>query len=248
MDASAFVRPERRLVETTLFTGHQNEAMLRAARDALCGTALQRGYTLISCDDWDLLERINRENLDSWLPIMHRPNGDGWFWVGAADADGRIVATQAGVLIDCGQRSFGDRLSDLSFFYADPERDNGVGEMCFCASDTAFKTLGQFCYLTAGWTHPAARGKGLFHLVGRAVRLLAMGRWSPNWWGGMVAPGTVPQWAEKKAGRRFLEHRPTILYQNPPCGFEYPPLHFMRISRSAFFLDMQAVIDAARQS
>ncbi len=238
---------ERDLVETAALAGHLPAALLTGARDALCARALACGITLVSCNDWPALEAINRANLTSWLPIMHRPNGTDWFWIGAADADGRIVGTQAGVLLDCTGRSLGERLSDLSFFYRDPATERTPGEHCFCASDAAFDSFGKFCYLTAGWTHPDRRGQGLFHLVGRAVRLLAAGRWAPHWWGGLVAPETAAQWTAEKAGPLQLERRPTILYRNPAAGYEYPPLRFMRISRSGFFLDMRNAVHSWTQ-
>ncbi|HEY0832499.1 MAG TPA: hypothetical protein VGE72_01210, partial [Azospirillum sp.] len=167
--------------------------------------------------------------------------GEDAFWLAAVDRDGAVVSTHGGVLMDCSGRSFGERLSDLSFFHERPEVEAAPGERCFCASDTAFETRGRVVYLTAGWTHPSVRGKGLLHLLGRLVRLIAWDRWAPHWWAGMVAPDIAPLWSEEKAGRRFLEHRPTILYQNPAAGFDYPPYRFIRFSRPGLHLDMEAI-------
>ncbi|HYH17896.1 MAG TPA: hypothetical protein VD995_04700 [Azospirillum sp.] len=229
----------RALVETLPITGPHVE-MLRAARDALCAAALEQGVTVALSTDWNDLLDLNRRHVDTWLPLMHQPAGDDAFWLAAVDADGEVVATQGGVLMDCSERSFGDRLSDLSFFYDRPE-DAAPGERCFCASDAAHETRGRVCYLTAGWTHPSMRGRGLFHRVGRLVRLIAWDRWNPHSWAGMVAPDIAPLWSEEKAGRRFFEHRPTIWYLNPASGFDYPPYRFIRFTRPGVYLDMEAI-------
>ncbi|CAO3446573.1 hypothetical protein [Azospirillum argentinense] len=215
--------------------------LLSDARDRLCADALAAGVRLVISEAWQGLEQVNRANLSSWLPIMHQPNGSASFWIGAVDARGDVVGTQAGVLLDCSTHSFGDKLSDLTFFYADPT-EAAPGERCFCASNPAFETRGKVCYITAGWTHPRMRGMGLFHLIGRVVRILALAWWTPKWWVGMVAPETAPQWTEAKAGRRLLEARPTILYQHPSAGYDYPPLRLLRFCRAGVVLDMQALI------
>ena len=60
----------------------------------------------------------------------------------------------------------------------------------------------------------------------------------------MVSNAVAPQWSEAKAGRRFLEDRPTILYQNPAAGFDYPPYRLLRFCRAGGLLDLQQVCAA----
>lgn len=227
----------RLLVETLPIAAGPHAELLRAVRDALCAAALVRGVTPVLSTTWEDLEALNRANLGSWLPLMRRPAGLDHFWIGATDREGEVMATQGAALVDCTAASFGDRLSDLSFFSGAP----AARERCFCASPTAFETRGRVAYVTAGWTHPDARGRGLFPLLGRLVRLVAWAGWSPLWWVGMVSDAVAPQWSEAKAGRRMLEPRPTILYQNPEAGFDYPPYRLLRFCRAGVLLDTQEV-------
>ncbi|PWC41755.1 hypothetical protein [Azospirillum sp. TSO22-1] len=234
----------RFLVETLTMPAGPHVGLQNAARDALCSAAVGRGVTPVISATWEDLEALNRANLGSWLPLMRRPDGSDWFWLGAVDERGEVVATQGAALVDCTVASFGDRLSDLSFFSG----RRAPGERCFCASPTAFETRGRVAYVTAGWTHPDARGRGLFPLLGRLVRLVAWARWAPSWWVGMVSDAVAPQWSEAKAGRRFLESRPTILYQNPAAGFDYPPYRLLRFCRAGVLLDLQEVSAAGSRT
>ncbi|WP_431855293.1 hypothetical protein [Azospirillum sp.] len=233
----------RFLVETMIMQDGPHAELLSAARDALCATAVGLGFTPVLSTMWEDLEALNRANLGSWLPLMRRPDGSDWFWLGAVDDRGEVLGTQGAALVDCTAASFGDRLSDLSFFSGRP----APGERCFCASPTAFETTGRVAYVTAGWTHPDARGRGLFPLLGRLVRLVAWARWAPSWCVGMVSDTVAPQWSEAKAGRRFLERRPTILYQNPAVGFDYPPYRLLRFCRAGVLLDLQEVSAAGHR-
>lgn len=227
----------RILLETMPIPDGPHAELQRVARDALCAAAVARGVTPVLSTTWADLEALNRANLASWLPLMRCPAGSDLFWLGAVDSSGDVVATQGAVLVDCTAASFGDSLSDLSFFNGQPER----GERCFCASPTAFETRGWVAYVTAGWTHPDVRGRGLFPLLGRLVRLVAWMRWAPRWHVGMVSDAVASQWSEAKAGRRLLESRPTILYQNPAAGFDYPPYRLLRFCRAGVLLDAQAL-------
>lgn len=234
----------RILVETLAIPDSAPHAeLLRAARDRLCTDAVAKGYTPVLSNTWEDLEALNRANLASWLPLMRRPAGPDWFWLGAVNGEGEVVATQGAVLVDCGGASFGERLADLSFFSGTP----APGERCFCASPAAHLTHGRVAYVTAGWTRPDVRGRGLFHLLGRLVRLIAWARWSPSWWAGMVSDAVAPQWSEAKAGRRFLEERPTILYQNPAASFDYPPYRLLRFCRAGVLADMRHAAEGAAE-
>lgn len=226
----------RALLETLPITG-PHDGMLRAARDAMCAAALAQGLTLIVSDSWRDLEEVNRRNLASWVPILHRAASLPAFWVGAVDTagNGDVVAVQAGLLVDCRERSFAERLADLSLFYDDPA-DAPAGESCFVGDGPAHETFGPVCWIAAGWNRPDWRGRGLFHLVGRAVRLVSWARWSPSWWCGVVTPDVVPAWATERAGPRHLDRRPTILYQQ--AGVERPPLRFLRLSRGGVQQDL----------
>ncbi|HYD68492.1 hypothetical protein [Azospirillum sp.] len=231
----------RALIETLPIGDMPHAELLGRVRDRLCADALAMGLTLVVSDNWCELEAINRRNLASWVPILHRAASLPSFWVGAVDTagDGDVVAVQAGLLVDCRAHSFADHLAALELFYDDPA-DAPAGERCFVGDGPAHETFGPVCWIAAGWNRSDWRGRGLFHLVGRAVRLLSWARWQPSWWCGVVTPDVVPAWATKRAGPRHLDRRPTILYRQ--AGVERPPLHFLRLGRGGVQQDFGRLV------
>ncbi|MBP2291060.1 hypothetical protein [Azospirillum rugosum] len=213
----------------SIFNQADDVRQINAARDALMRKLAARGVSLAVCDDWSELQRLNETNRNSWFELLPRPSSSPAFWIAATDATGEVVATQGVVLLDCSKVSFGERLGDLTAFH-----DAGrapVGEWCFCASEAAFDTTGRVAFVVAGWVRPDWRGKGLFHPMAALMRLAAWARWDVHWWAGLVDPETVPVWNAKGAGRRRLEPRPTIMYQQNGVG--RLPLHLLRFSRPA---------------
>lgn len=244
--ASANVSEELRLpLPAWRGPGGPDEELFRAARDVLCARAQAVGTKLFVSDSWTALEQINRRNLDTWRPLLHRNSSFPAVWVGALDCAGEVVGTQAALRVDCRQRSYGERLEDLSLFYDRPD-DVPPGEACFVGGySPVLTTRGIVAWLAAGWVHPNFRRRDadLFHVIGRAIRLVAWPLWNPSWWAGVVEPETCSKWSVERAGRRHLDDRPTILYQQRDV--KRPPLHHMRISRSAFRLDLQDLVRAA---
>ncbi|TWA76874.1 hypothetical protein FBZ83_11715 [Azospirillum brasilense] len=230
------VAPGFRLVETLPLGTSTLTPELDAARGRLCGELVARGVTPILCESWPDLQALNARHRDSWFPLLPKPASAPAFWVGAADAGGDIIATQGAVFLDCAASSFGERLADLSAFHdgTPPE-----GEWSFCASEAAHDARGRVAFVVAGWVRPDWRGRGLFHPMAFLARLLAWERWGVNWWCGLVDPETVPIWNGRGAGRRRLEPRPTILYEQKDAG--RLPLHLLRFSRPGVVLDMEAL-------
>ncbi|MBP2311874.1 hypothetical protein [Azospirillum soli] len=224
----------RRLLETLPLGNGPLVPALAAARDRLCAAAVARGVTLVVVEDWAELERLNLRHRAEWFPLLPKPASAPSFWLAAVDEEGDVVGTHGVVLLDCSAASLGDRLADLSAFH-DPGHAP-EDEWAFVASEAAHDTTGTVAWIVAGWTRPDWRGKGLFHDLGAAARLVAMARWSPKWVVGLVDPETVPVWSGRGAGRRRLEPRPCILYHQ--AGVGRLPLHFMRWSRAAVLLDL----------
>ena len=209
----------------------------------MCAAALARGITLFVSESWEELEAVNRSNRASWVPILHRAPSLPSFWVGGAGPDGEVVVTQAGLLVDCADGSFADRLSALDVLYDDPW-SAPIEERCFVGGGSlAWETEGTVCWIVAGWVRPDFRGgrgdADLFHLVGRLVRLVSWLRWAPRYWTGVVMPETVPSWSAERAGRRHLSARSDILYID--SSTPRPPLHFLRICRAMALLDFGEV-------
>ncbi|MGY0794277.1 hypothetical protein ACW7BJ_33435 [Azospirillum argentinense] len=217
---------------------------LAPAAQILVERLLCKDVRLFISTDWGDLEDANARHLNSWFPLLPHPASAATHWIGAVDGAGEVIATQGEVLLDCTDRSLGERLGDLTVFH-----ESGTApaeEWCFCASEAAFDTRGKVAWMTAGWVHPDWRGRGLFHPMGHLMRLLGWARWDVNWWSGVVEVDTVPIWNAAGAGRRRLEPRPAVLYQQ--LGVERCPLHFCRFSRAAVTLDAGGVIDRQRRA
>ncbi|HEV7284307.1 MAG TPA: hypothetical protein VGN75_05580 [Kaistia sp.] len=205
-------------------------AGLSSAGNRLCAASLEKGVSLFVSDDWSALTALNERHRDSWFELLPRPASTPCFWVGALDPVGEVVATHGVVLLDCSVASFGERIADLSAFH-----DRGkapADEWAFCASPIAHGTRGHVAWIMAGWNHPDWRGRGLFHLVGAAARLVAMARYHPRWVAGVIDPETVPVWI----GRGTVDPRAAVLYHQHGIG--RLPLHFMRWSRPAVLRDL----------
>lgn len=230
---------ERHLIDTIRITSRPHDSVLAAARDALCAAARGAGVTLALVEDWGDLVALNARHRDGWFPLLPKPASAPAFWIAAVDGGGEVVGTHGVVRLDCSSSSFGARVGDLTAFH-DPGQATAT-EWGFCASEAAADTLGVVAWIVAGWTAPAWRGRGLFHGLGAVARLVALERWNPKWTVGLVDPETTPLWSRRGAGRRRLESRPAILYQQDGVG--RLPLHFMRWSREAVVLDLK---DTAR--
>lgn len=218
-------------------------AQIRAAIAALTDRLASKGVTVFLSDDWSALEALNRRHANSWFPLLPHPASAETLWVGAVDDAGDVVASYGGVRIDCTARSLGERLGDLSVFH-DPG-DAPSEEWCFCADDAAFDTRGVVTWMTAGWTNPAWRGRGLFHPLGHLLRMASWAAWETSWWAGVVEEDTAATvWGAPGAGRRRLSARPTIMYQQ--AGVERCALHYCRFSRPAVTLDAGGIVQRLR--
>jgi len=215
-----------------------------AAALALTAHLETKGVTVFLSDSWSELEALNARHANSWFPLLPHPDTAATLWVGAADAAGDVVGSYGGVRIDCTDKSLGERLGDLSVFHEPGTAP--AEEWCFCADDAAFETRGVVTWMTAGWTNPAWRGRGLFHPLGHLLRMTSWAAWNTNWWAGVVEEDTATTvWGAAGAGKRRLSGRPTILYQQ--SGVERCALHYCRFSRPGVTLDAGALLGRLRQ-
>ncbi|CAO3372916.1 hypothetical protein [Azospirillum argentinense] len=228
------VVPDFRLVETLDLGNTQLAPALRGARDRLCKGLVARGVTPILCESWEALQGLNALHRGNWFPLLPKPSSAPAFWLGLVDGEGEVVATHAVVLVDCAASNFGAKLADLSALH-DPG-SAPADEWAFVASEAAHDTRGKVAWIVAGWTRPDWRGAGLFRRLGELARLVALARWNPKWVVGLVDPETVPVWSGRGGGRCRLEERPGILYHQSGVG--RLPLHFMRWSRHAVYMDL----------
>ncbi len=183
-----------------------------------------RGLSAFRSCEWAELEAINRANLSSWFPLLPKPADLPGQWVGVADPGGAVVAVQGSVLLDCRERSFAARLTDLSAFY-DPAAVP-ADAWCFTASPEARETRGMVAFMSSGWVHPDCRGGDLFHAVGLLNRLAALEAWAPDWLAALVDPGVHRLWTVGRVGPRHLDRFPTVCLHQP--GVSRLTLHVLR--------------------
>lgn len=226
LDSIAFHHPVRAMPLASV----PFAANLRLVRDRLCATALDKGASLFVFDDWEALAALNEQHRDSWFELLPKPTSAPCFWIGALDVSGEVVATHGVVFLDCSVASFGERIADLSAFHDPGEAP--ADEWAFCPSSIAHGTRGPVAWTMAGWNRPDWRGRGLFHLVGAAARLMGVEKYRPRWVAGVIDPETVPLWV----GRGTVDPRAAVLYHQHGLG--RLPLHFMRWNRAAVLRDL----------
>jgi hypothetical protein len=211
-------------------------------QDALVARLLGKGVSVELSDDWTGLEDVNARNRNSWFPLLPKPEGAPGMWMAGRDRDGDVVATQGAVLLDCAERSFGERLADLSAFH-DPGAAPSA-EWCFCASEAAYARRGRVAFVVAGWVRPDWRGRGIFHPMAHLMRLRAWSRWDVHHWVGLVDADIVPHWNARSAGSRLLERRPSIVYHQEGVG--RLPLRLLSFTRAGVAMDAAGLLAARR--
>jgi len=160
---------------------------------------------------------------DSWFPLLPTPQSAPAFWLNVRDKEGATVACYAGTFLNCSEKSWGEKIGDLTAFHDDPEA--AQEDWAFCASPLAFEARGRVGWLSAGWLAPRWRGRPRrFHLLGRMVRLVAETLWEPDCMGGLVDPDIAPVWRLRAAGPCTIEKRPGVLLNQKGVG--RLPMHF----------------------
>lgn len=143
-----------------------------------------RGITLEHGTLEQLLETNNR-NRDSWLPLFPSLNPESQtftpensFCFLGRDADGDIVATQAGRLFDWRGKTFKQATESLELLYADPKAQALAGETWTVSAPIAAELTGNIAFTGAVWYHPKVRGRGLATLLPPLARAYALAYWN----------------------------------------------------------------------
>ena len=136
-------------------------------------------------DDMSGFDRVCRET-GKFMPNAFNPaavpfpRGDA-VWMSVHDASEERIATFAIRLFDLGQRTLGDWLSTLSFFYHTPARDMASGERFVLSeeADAYANAVRRRCtYIGGLWLAPAWRGRTvLAEVLTTAGCALALARW-----------------------------------------------------------------------
>ncbi|MFY0615210.1 MAG: hypothetical protein JXQ99_27015 [Hyphomicrobiaceae bacterium] len=165
-----------------------------------------RGIFLETGTFADLL-RVNEANRDSWLPLFPALNPqfcqldeDNSFCIVGRDADGEIVATQAGRLFDWQNSSFAEAAVNMTLLYDDPSQSANPNETWTVSAPMASELRGKIAFTGAVWYHPKVRGRGLASLIPRLARALSLTQWNVDATVVMMSKNTHSQGLFKKTG------------------------------------------------
>ncbi len=165
-----------------------------------------RGIALEFAPFSELL-RVNEANRDSWLPLFPALNPqfcglseDNSFCIVGRDAEGEVVATQAGRLFDWQNTSFAEAACNMSLLYDDPATSANPGETWTVTAPMASELCGTIAFTGAVWYHPKVRGRGLASLVPRLARGIALAKWNVDATIVMMSNNTHSHGLFKKTG------------------------------------------------
>jgi len=168
--------------------------------------ARERGVFL-SFSAIDDLVALNKQNRDSWLPLIpiFDPDKGGFrpdcgFCILGRNAGGEIVAAQAARLYTLEQTTFYDAATDLSLFYQDPEAAHARGEVCTVTAKATHRITGRFVFSGAGWYRPDYRGRLLTCILPRISRAYAFTRWNSDYTVSMMAEAVIKRGVAARCG------------------------------------------------
>lgn len=180
----------------------------------------QYGLEMAVHDDMAAFDRVCRET-GKFLPNAFNPAAVSFprghaIWMSVHDETSERIATFAIRLFDLGQRTLGDWLSTLSFFYAAPARDMASGERFIMSeeADAYASAVRRRCtYIGGLWLAPAWRGRTvLAEVLTTAGCALALARWDAA---PMVSIAEDEVYAKNASKYRFDEAHPGVRWLRP---------------------------------
>jgi hypothetical protein len=161
-------------------------------------TALREAGVFVSFVDYDELKAVNRENSDSWRPLLplFDPDVSGireedGFAIVGRNASGKAVFAQASRHYDLSGTTLKDEIESLRIFYRDPEISAVPGEAMPCSAPVAARLSGSVVFTGAAWLHRDYRGKGIQDLTRPVGRALSFTSWSPEVIFSFMAPELI---------------------------------------------------------
>lgn len=130
------------------------------------------------------LQRANRANPDSWMPML--PTFDVEFSkldhsnfraIGIRNSAGKIVGAHALRFFDWTGTSYGEEMTSYRLLYADPDKMKLGGERCDMTAIEAARITGQVAFSGAAWFHPSVRKLGLSYILPRIGKAVALSTW-----------------------------------------------------------------------
>lgn len=215
--------------------------------------ARDRGVTL-SFASLDDLVAVNRANADTWRPLvpifdpaLGGVTGETAFAFLGRNADGDVVAAQAGRLYLWSATNLQDEATSLRMFYADTAAAAERGDRCEITTPTAGDISGRVLFSGAGWYRPDFRGRGLAAILPRISRAYAYGRWATDWTIALIGEALVKRGVADRYGYTHIEHD-TFSFVASPLGLVKGALTWMKSEQLLSDLDtvmQEAATDAA---
>ena len=147
-------------------------------------TLLQQMGITLTFGTFDDVMEANRNNRDSWFPIVPTFNPDNGLcdpdWAYALIgrlANGTIVTVQAARIFDWRSTNFKAEAESRRLFYANPASVGRPQERCGVTAPTAALLGGTVAFSGGAWWHPQVRGKLLGSILSRVSRAYAYTHW-----------------------------------------------------------------------
>ena len=196
--------------------------------------ARDRGVTL-SFASFEDLARVNAANRQTWFPlfpafdpVLGGANPDNGVCLLGRNAQGEVVATQAGRLFDWRATTFYDEATSLRLLYQHPQYQKRPLETCIVTAPSAKKITGYVLFSGAAWYRRDYRGKSLVAILPRICRAYAFTRWAMDYTISMmseaVIKGGIPnrngfsdiEWAVMLTGAAMGDTRFGLSYLDEP--------------------------------
>jgi hypothetical protein len=211
--------------------------------------ARERGVILSFAKMEDLV-CINRENRDSWRPLLphYDPSYGGItarnaFCIVGRNYTGDIVATQAARLYEWNNTTLFDEATSLRLFYPEPERMRRPGEACLVTARAARNISGPVAFSGAAWYRPDYRGRSLSAILPRISRAYAYAIWDTECTVTFIAQALVNKGLAGRCGYTNVDW--AVQLNNFPIGDYYGALVWMATNQ---MLDDLSEFMAARRA
>jgi hypothetical protein len=202
-------------VHKTLFSAidinHEPRGLL--GRVLLKGEAAARARSVsLSFASMQDFMAANAANPETWGPTFpgfdprfNDLSPENSFCILGRDANGEIVATQAGRLYDWTRSNYWKEAESLRLIYANPRSQKLPRERCEVTALAAKGIEGRVFYSGGAWYHPRYRGVGLVEILPRMARALARARWNATCTTTMMVERNVRKGVFPRNGYRNIE-------------------------------------------
>jgi hypothetical protein len=182
-ESAAQARPPASFISTVYIHHGPRDAVGRYFLE-INGALVDRGINL-EFGSFDELLNVNEENKSTWPPLVSTFNPrlndlteSNSFCLLGRDAQGKVVATQAGRLFDWRASSFTEAAESMHLFYKNQTQSAYENESWRVTAPMGKDLRGMIAFTGAVWYHPQVRGLGLASLLPRLGRAYAFSQWA----------------------------------------------------------------------